>query len=387
MRAVRFVGFFWVAALIGTLNTGASDEASASFALELYEQVRETEGNLCVSPYGLSSALAMTLAGARERTAEQIADVLQIEAGNDGGVPARALEEGERQLWLATGLWAQTGIDLRAEYVSELQSRFRAGYSPLDFNNGPEQARESINAWAARHTGGRISALLAEGQLDSDTVLVLTSAVYFEGRWSLPFDATRTIEGEFLLGGGRAVEVPFMSQTGSFRLGRADRVDLIELPYGGGRFSMVVLLPSNAEGLSRLEESLDVDHLSSWMDTLADAIVRLRLPRFGVASRLDLIEPLRSMGMTDAFDGRADFSGITDGERLFVSAVVQNARIDVDERGTEGSSTDGVVIKKGPPPDEFVVDRPFIFLVRDRSTGGIVFIGRIANPALPRVVG
>jgi len=224
--------------------------------------------------------------------------------------------------------------------------------------------------------------LLTEGDLDSDAVLVLTNAVYFDARWAVPFDETLTADAEFRPPAGRPVTVPFMARTDNLRYVNLERLAVVELPYEAGRLSMVLLLPHDDDDLHVVEDSLTPDRLAIWLEGLAPTLVRVRLPRFTIDTRLDLTGTLRAMGMADAFTDRADFSGISLVQGLFISKVVQSVLIEVDERGTEGAAASGVVVKKGPHPAEFVADRPFLFLIRDRSSGQVLFVGRVTNPAI-----
>jgi serpin B len=385
MRIVRTFAILlsatWAISGGGAAANEASLGADVLFALDLYEESRNLEGNLCLSPSSLSSALAMTLEGARGRTAEQIAEILRVNPSRLDSRRGPVLAGHDRQLFVANALWGQLGFGFRPEYVTTLRNRYDAGFDQLDFTRDADAGRRAINEWTAQHTDRRIDGLLAEGDLDSDTVLVLTHAVYFDGRWAVPFDETRTAAAEFRPPDGPPITVPFMTQTDKLRYVNLERLAVVELPYEGGRFAMVLLLPHRDEALGTVEDSLTQEHLTIWLEGLAPTRVRVRLPRFTIEARFDLTETLRAMGMVDAFTGRADFSGISPDGGLFISKVVQSARVDVDESGTEGAAASGVVVKKGPHPAEFVVDRPFLFLVRDRSNGQVLFIGRVTNPA------
>jgi len=354
---------------------------NAPFALDLYARLKASDGNLCLSPASLSTALSMTLAGARGRTETQITRVLHLDLSRDRQDAAFPDPGDHRQLFLANALWGELGFDVREEFLAATRERHGSVFQQVDFVNGTERARETINAWTADRTEQQIDELLVEGDLDPGVVLVLTNAVYFKGLWTFPFEQVRTFDGEFHSGGSRQVRVPFMEQPGRFPFASFGEVDLLELPYEGGRFAMVLLLPAAGDGLSGLEASLTTQNLSRWLDGLSETLVNVRLPRFGIDTRFDLTGPLQAMGMIDAFTERADFSGMTTAHPLFISKVVHQARIEVDESGTEGASGSGVVIGKGPRPQEFTANRPFVFLIRDRSTGNILFLGRVVNPA------
>jgi serpin B len=350
------------------------------FALELYAQLKAADGNLCVSPASLASALSMTLAGARGRTEAQISEVLYPECSPHGLDHAIPEPGDDGQLLLANALWGRVGVDLRDEFLTTIHERYAADYRQLDFNNDTGRAHETINRWIADRTGRRIAELLAEADLDPDTVLVLTSAIHFAGRWAFSFDETRTSTGEFELREGRRVQVALMEQTATFPFASFGEVDLLELPYESSRWAMVLLVPAAGHDVSDLGASLTTDNLSRWLDGLSQTPVEVRMPRFEVDTRLELTETLRALGMVDAFTERADFSGMSAARPLFISKVVHRTVVEVDEHGSEGASAGGVVLKKGPRPRVITVDRPFMFLVRDRRTGNILFLGRVMDP-------
>jgi serpin B len=233
----------------------------------------------------------------------------------------------------------------------------------------------------SENTRGRIGDLLREEDVDPATMLVLTHAVHFGAPWRNRFDAGRTRAVPFRVPGGGFQAVPMMHRTGLFPYASLEGLEILELPYEGDRLSMVVLLPSAPDGLTGLEASLTPDNLDRWLGRLEETQVRVALPRFRLRSRFDLGETLRDMGVTDAFDpDRADFSGMSGNRDLFLSLVLHQAGIELDEEGTEADAGTVVVLRKGPGPVTFTADRPFLFLVLDRHDGGILFLGRLANP-------
>lgn len=363
---------------------------NADFALDIYAELRGRDGNLFLSPYGLSTALAMAYAGARARTEDQMADVLRFELPQDrlheafgalGGRLRAGGEGGSYRLEMANALWAQEGHGLREEFRDLLAGSYRAGLEEVDFARAPERARRTINAWVSARTERRVRELLRHGDLGPATALVLTNAIRFEGSWAARFDERQTRDAPFRTGGGE-VTVPFMNRTARLALATEPGLDVLELPYGDGRLSMVVLLPKADDGLAGLEASLTGENLERWLSRLRERAVRLSLPRLEVETRLDVSRTLQEMGMTDAFHAaRADFSGITGRRDLFLSLVVQQARVEVSEQGTEAAAGTAVVLERGGKPVAFVADRPFLFLVRDRRSGSILFVGRVVNPA------
>jgi serpin B len=377
-------------------------EGNIGFALDLYARLRTQGGNLILSPYSISAALAMTYAGARGETARQMADVLHFTLPPERLHPAFAamlsadqVSEGECgfQLHLANALWGQQGYGFLEEFLALQDNHYGAGFREVDFVEATEQARQTINAWVAQQTQQKIDELLQKGDLDPADVLVLANAIYFKGHWANRFDEQYTQDGPFTTNVMRecyhgvmklkrvTVQVPMMHQLGQFAYAAADELDLLELPYAGDRLSMVVLLPKHHGGLPNLEQSLTTEKLERWLGQLRPQPVRVSLPRFELGSRFDLSSTLEALGMTDAFDGRrADFSGMTGQRELWIGPVIHEAKVEVNEQGTEAAAATAVKMKRGTAPPAFVADHPFLFLIRDRHSGSILFMGRVANP-------
>jgi len=363
-------------------------QGNTAFGLELYARLKETQGNLFFSPHSISTALAMTYAGARGQTEAEMARVLHFSLSQDRLHRAFAkLEElcgsdasrGYR-LSVANALWVQQGDRLLDEFLELTRANYGAGLREVDFRRATEQARRTINLWVEEQTQGKIRDLLKPDDVDPLTALVLTNAIYFKGHWRWKFDARETRDGPFTVSPGRQVPVPMMRQKGEFRLGRGNGVQLLELPYAGDDLSMIVLLPTELDGLAELEKMLTADNLSRWLATLRDREITVVLPRFEMTVRFDLSQVLRSMGMSTAFSGAADFSGITGNRDLFISKVLHKAFVGVDEEGTEAAAATGVVMKRTSVPPVFRADHPFVFLIRHNPTGAVVFVGRLVNP-------
>jgi serpin B len=387
-------GLLWAAPNVVLAQTTEEDQpvlvaGNTQFALDLYARLRTQDGNLFLSPYSISTALAMTYAGARGETQRQMADVLHFTLGQEQLHPAFAALEssvkaaGDRPgctIHVANSLWGQQGYGFLAEFLALNRKHYGAGFREVDFVNATEQARQTINTWVAQQTQQMIKELLQKGQLDPADVLVLTNAIYFKGDWVTRFDPQRTQDAPFQISATDQVVVPMMQQFGRFAFAAADELDLLELPYAGERLSMVLLLPKKVDGLAALEQSLSKENLDQWLGQLRQQPVRVGLPRFTLGSRFDLTRTLAAMGMPDAFSGAADFSGMTGRQDLFIGLVVHEAKVEVNEEGTEAAAATAVKMKRGAPPASFTADHPFLFLIRDKQTGTILFMGRVANP-------
>lgn len=368
------------------------------FALDLYGRLRGTAGNLFFSPYSISTALAMTTAAARGETAREMVSTLHLpedparmsesfralitETNGGGDRSARADE-----LVTANALWLQRGQPLLPAFLESARADFLAALNEVDFRADAEGARRAINTWVERQTREKIRDLISPGVLNSATSLVLTNAIYFKGGWLQPFSKSATREdGSFTTVDGSKVTVPLMGLTRSFGYHDGDSFQMLELPYAGGSRSMVVLLPKQAGGLATLEASLTSKDLAGWLEKLKPQRVSLELPRFRIEQRFGLADVLRTMGMRLAFDsGQADFSGLTGRRDHAISEVIHKAFVDVDEAGTEAAAATAVVMPRSAafqptPPIPFRADHPFVFLIRDRTSASILFLGRVANP-------
>jgi serpin B len=355
--------------------------STLGFGISLLEHL-DPDGNLVVAPAGAWLALAMAAAGGRGTTAEQMAAAL-----GDGGAAAAGglLRElvararpGEVRLDVANALWADRSLALRPAFLALVEREFAGFLRTADFRRDPDAGRRAVNEWVAERTGGRITDLLGPGAIRPETRLVLANAVYLKALWEEAFAVPATAPAPFHAPGGD-VSVPFMRRTASFGHARLDGWQAVELPYKGRALAMVVLLP---------------DPGASWPDaatlatlgagTLPRREVALALPRFRLRSSVELGPALVAMGMEDAFGGgRADFSGLAE-ERVCIDRAVHEAVVEVDEQGTEAAAATAVVMRVVSfRPDEPVVvevDRPFLFLVVDRPTGAVLFLGRVEQP-------
>jgi serpin B len=298
----------------------------------------------------------------------------------DRALARRGAQE-EVTLLFSNALWPQEDDTFLDAYLDLLAEYYGAGLRPLDFSQS-EAARERINAWASDQTEERIQELLPEGAVDGETTLVLTNAVYFTGAWLNAFSEEGTYKGGFKLLDGRQVGVPMMSQTAELSYARLDGVQAVELPYAGRALSMVVLVP-DAGTFESYARELSAEQLTVVLEALQPGQVRFDMPKFSYDSGFELKPALAELGMTDAFGREADFSGMDGTQELFIDDVYHKAFIDVDEVGTEAAAASAVVMnRKGPRLDhELVVERPFIYLIRDVETGAVLFLGHVVNPA------
>ncbi len=372
-------------------------EGNSAFAFDLYQALKNENGNLFYSPYSISLALAMTYAGARGETEAQMAEALRFLLSQDHLHPAfDALsvelagrgegaqgKDGEGfRLNVVNAIWGQEGYEFLSAFLNVLAENYGAGLRPLDFVNAAEEARLTINDWVSDQTEDRIEDLIPPGIIDPLTRLVLTNAIYFNAAWSRPFEPRQTEDGTFYLLDGGEVTVPMMRQQESFSYAKGEGYQAVELLYDGGEVSMVILLPAAGE-FEAFESSLDAERVEAILKELAQKQVALTLPRFEFESDFNLKKTLSALGMPIAFGEGADFSGMTGNYDLFISEVIHKSFVSVDEAGTEAAAATAVIMKELSIPEEpveFTADRPFVFLIRDIETGAILFAGRIVDP-------
>ncbi|MCP4541234.1 MAG: serpin family protein [Chloroflexi bacterium] len=375
-------------------------DGNSAFAFDLYQILREKDGNLFYSPHSISLALAMTYAGARSETERQMADVLHFTLPQDylhpafNGLDLELARRGEGaegqdgegfRLNIVNALWGQDGYGFLPEFLDTLAKNYGAGLRLLDFVNAPEASRVTINDWVNEQTEDKIKDLIPQGAIDPLTRLVLTNAIYFNAAWSHPFEPSMTEDGTFYPLDGGEVTVPMMRQTESLGYTNGEGYQAVELPYDGWELSMVILLPDAGE-LKAFESSLDAERVDAIIESIGYGEVALTMPKFEFDSKHGLSQSLAAMGMQDAFAQSADFSGMTGNRDLFISDVIHQAFVSVDEAGTEAAAATAVIMKftsvMPAEPVEVTLDHPFIFMIRDIQTGAILFVGRVADPGV-----
>lgn len=373
-----------------------------AFAVDLYGAIRG-EGNRFFSPYSVSAAIAMTRAGAGDETADQIDTVLHFppelgrhqRALRTALTPRQVREYDERgkerkvpayELNVANALWGQEGFAFQPAYLDALEQDYGAPLFRTDFRQ-PEQARKAINAWVEKQTRDKIRDIVPRGQPTPDTRLVLANAIYFKGGWTDRFPEGATKERTWHKLDGTKKTSPLMRRIGRSGYTEDDAVQVAELTYRGSDTSMVVILPKAKDGLPAVERSLTTERLTAWLGALRTQKLDLQLPRFEFTYARELSQDLVQLGMTRAFqNGQADFSGITGEAPLFIGPIFHKAFVGVDEEGTEAAAATVIMMPTGAverpsPPKPFVADHPFLFLIRHRTTGTILFMGRLVEPS------
>lgn len=383
---------------VPTTHVEAVVRGNTAFAIDLYRQIAVNPGNLFFSPFSISESLAMTWAGARGATEEQMAGALHLELpqsqihptfnaihraiAHHGNDPEGSPRE-QFHLSIANALWSQQGYPLALPFLDTLARDYGAEAQTVDFVGAPEKARAMINGWMAERTGERTEELFPPGSITGTARLILGDAVHFNAAWRTPFEPAGTLITKFTRRDGSSIEVPTMTATQKLNYGEGSDYAALQLPYADGELSMVLLLPPPG-GLDAFEASLSADRLATIVANLQPRSVAVTLPCFKIESSVDLRDPLARLGMPIAFTDAADFSGINGRGDLSLSAVIHQAFVDVDEAGTEATAatTVGFTTTSAYLPTELRFERPYIFFIRDAATGTILFLGRVDDPSL-----
>jgi len=369
--------------------TKTTVDASNRFAFELYERYSSGNGNILFSPYSISTALSMVYEGARGETADEIGDVFHfIEEPSDRRLAIASIldtlngKDRDYELHTANALWMQEDYPILEDYIDAVVNYYSGEANSLDFSGAPEESRVTINDWVEEKTNDRIKDLFPPNSIDRDVVLVLTNAIYFKGDWLNEFDEESTSKELFHVSPTEGVEVDMMSLQGErFNYTGTGEMQILELPYTGEDVSMILILP-NEGNMADVESTLSCDELGVLTEGLEESVVDVYLPRFKLETKYFMKEDLIEMGMPTAFTLSANFTGISKEGGLYIDKVIHQAFIEVNEEGTEAAAATGVVMTLGAtqPNEVFRADHPFIFIIQDRVTSAILFMGRVAKP-------
>jgi serine protease inhibitor len=368
-------------------------EAGNDFAFRFLQEVHRGDpaSNLFLAPLSASIALGMTLNGASGNTYQEMRETLGF-----GSMSLEGIDQGYRDLLdlllgldprvemgIGNSIWYREGFSVRADFLDRVERYFDAVVRKLDFSD--PGAPGIINGWVRDQTSGKIKEIV-DAPIDPSTVMFLINATYFKARWTHRFDKGRTSQAGFFREGGTSGTVPLMEITDTLPYTETESYQAVDLPYGGGAFSMTVVLPKGEETVHHLVESLS---RASWEELTGGLMEKegtVQLPRFRMEWGKLLNETLQAMGMVDAFiPGEADFSGLSElarEEGLFVSRVKQKSYVDVNEEGTEAAGVTMVQIERSSLPDRFSLraDHPFLFVIHERFSGTVLFAGVFMEP-------
>jgi len=366
-------------------------EADKAFGFELFREVysQSQEKNIMISPLSVSYALGMTYNGSAGTTLEAFNDVLHF-----GDLTTEEVNESYKDLMdqllnlddrvefsLANSIWYRMGFQVLSEFIATNEEYFDAGVKEIDFND--PQTVEVINQWIEDQTNGKIKDML--DYIPAEAVMYLINAIYFNAQWKYEFDKGETCQGDFNLEDGSVHQADFMRVSGDFVYTSNQDFTAVELPYGDSTFSMVVMVPAGQNEISDLVAKLDVAQWDSWFENSCYTGVQVDLPKFKYGFKDLLNDPLKNLGLEVAFDMfEADFSRINPEEQLYISRVIHQTFIDVQEEGTEAAAATivegSLTSAGGGGPIYFRADRPFLYVIKENSTGAIVFIGSVGKP-------
>jgi len=372
------------------LNLKAAEilQADRQFAFELFQEVHSSssEENLMISPLSTSYALGMTLNGANGTTRDAFREVLHLEDLSDQEVNESYQDlmaqlvtlDKQVQFSIANSIWYKLGYQVLAAFINTNKVYFKAAVEELDFSD--PGAKDIINGWIEEQTNDKIQDML--DYIPSSAVMYLINAIYFNATWKYRFDPEETFTDNFNLEGGGTHPTDFMQVEGTFNYSSQETFSAVELPYGDSAFSMVVLLPEPGFSTTDLVAGLNAESWDSWMQASYPSNVRVQLPKFKYGFKLLLNDPLTDLGLGIAFTESADFSRITPGGGLFISRVIHQTFIDVNEEGTEAAAATIVEIRETSAPQilQFRADQPFLYMIKENSTGALLFMGKVGKP-------
>lgn len=363
--------------------------ANNQFAFDLYPEV-DNGSNLFFSPYSISSAMAMVYSGAKGKTADEIKSVLYFPDNNTLKYSyAEILNDLNKQnnnyeLKTANALWVQKNYKLLPDYNQSASKYYGAKITNLDFANDGQQSAKTINDYVSEQTNNKIKDIV--GNLDGNTKLILTNAIYFKSDWLIEFNKSRTTKQNFKVTPTKTVKTDMMGQYGErFNYFGDDNLQIIELPYKNNRLSMLVMLPKN--NLDSIKSILTASKLDEYKSKMSNTeISELRIPKVKFETDYDLAKNLKSLGIKSVFSKNADLSGINGKKGLFVSEIKHKAYVDIDEQGTEAAAATAITVSDGysgaakPDTIDFIADHPYVFLIQDNKSGNILFLGKVSSP-------
>ncbi len=382
--------------------------ANNRFGIQLYQQVKNVSENVLISPFSIVNAFAMVYAGSDGQTHREISQTFHYEENpapfleqiaqlNASFKPIVQNESGP--LNIANALWIQNHYPVLESYLLLLQSYFQSEIHSVDFSNG-EKTADEINRWVSEKTKGKITQIITPDILNQMTTLILSNAIYFKGAWMNPFLEKNTKPESFSLNPYKEIQVEMMNNTKSYRYLETNGLKLLEMPYrkeyneygesiSKTDYSMIIFLPDDESSLEQFESQLTITTVNSFLEKLMQTPtidVEVKLPKFRVENTFNLNEILKTMGMEIPFTASADFSKITGNQDLFISDVLHKTYIDLDEKGTEAAAVTAIIMARGAfmkPELEvktFHANKPFMYIIRENTTGSFIFIGKVTNP-------
>lgn len=367
-------------------------EADNKFGLDLFRRIelQKQEGkNTMISPMSVSLALAMLYNGADGNTKKQMEEMLNkagmssIDINNSYKdlVAGLTSQDPKVELSISNAIFYRNSFPVKPDFISTNKTYYNAEISGIDFTKSAETLSK-VNNWVLTNTKGKIDKIIE--QVKQEDVMYLLNAIYFNGEWKYTFDTKETSNRAFTKSDKSIIQVPTMSIEKEFQYSKESNFELLELLYGSGKYSMLILLPDDGKNVDEIIKNLTTDNLNIWTKKMTEQKKKVYLPKFEFKYDNSLKDELNSLGMTDAFnEAKANLTGISDAGKLFVSEVMHKSYIKVDERGTEAAAVTGITVgvTSVGPDLSFRVDRPFIYLIREKTSNTVLFIGKVVDPS------
>ncbi len=365
-------------------------ESNNQFTFKAFQSLNNNDKNLVFSPYSVTSAMAMTYIGARNNTFGEISMTFNFNTNINlfsedykNSFNLNTKKGDLIQFYNANSLWIQKNIKLESDFLNLNKSYFSASLNYVNFLNNPDKSRLSINKWVEKNTKNKITDLLKPSSIDNSTRLVLVNALYFNGKWKSTFNKDNNTEDNFQIGRKEFTKVVFMNRKINSWYYENDDEQILDIPYVDENYSLMIILPKSYKKIRKIEKKLDNDYYKNYITNKEKIRIDLSLPKFNIESEFDLNKTLANLGVKEAFTVEADFTGITENEKLYISKVFHKANISVDEEGTEAAAATAVVMNKTSMRLDEVqvnINKPFIYIIRNNNNNCIYFIGKVNNP-------
>jgi serpin B len=365
--------------------------ADNQFGFEIFQKVNASAGepkNTMISPMSISLALAMVYNGTNGDTKKQMEDMLHksgltpddINQSYKELVAALSSHDPKVELAISNAIFYRNTFSVKNDFITTNQNYYQAEVAGLDFTKTAETLNK-VNGWVNTKTKGKIPEILQE--VNPEDVMYLLNAIYFNGEWQYRFDPKETTDMPFTKEDNQVVQVPTMTIENPYNYYNHESFQMLEMPYGSGKYSMLIFLPASGKNTNNVISLLSAENVDVWIQKMTEQKKKVYLPKFEFKFDDSLVDELQVLGMTDAFnDAKANLSGISDAAKLVISEVMHKSYIKVDERGTEAAAVTGITIGVTSigHDNSFRVDHPFVFAIREKDTKAILFIGKVMNP-------
>lgn len=362
-------------------------ESNNKFSFDIYQKLKKHSENIIFSPASITSAIAMTYIGAKNNTFDEISNTFYFDADintfSKDYTNLLQIDKSELSLYNANSLWIQNELSINKNFININKQYFSSSLHFTDFVNESELSRLKINQWVEDNTNKKIKDLLEANTVDNSTRLVLVNALYFKGAWQNKFDKEKNTTENFQLGKNEFIKANFMNRYIYSWYYEDKDAQIVDIPYSDGNISLMIIMPKSFKKIKKFEKKLNYEYYINYTQKKERKRIDLSLPKFSIESDYNLNRTLHEMGIKDAFTSTADFSGITDQEKLFISRVIHKANITVDEEGTEATAATAVVMRKSLILCDEVklnINKPFIYILRNNTNNCIYFMGKIKNP-------